>query len=274
MGGSLEGITVGVTADRRSAEQIRLLEGRGATCVHGPVIRTDLLDRADQLAAVTGSLARSEPALLVLTTGLGVRSWFTAAREHGFIEDLGELFGRSELWARGPKAARAIRSEGFEPTWQAPGARYDDVVERFGERLDGEIAIGPVGVQVDGAGAASLCDRLEELGGVVTTVPLYKWSLPSDPSAAEALIGGVLDGEIQAVTFTAKPAVENLLEIAERMGSERELVEALTNSAVAACVGPVCASAFDEFDSIVPLVPEQHRLGAMVKRLGDHFGSG
>ena len=271
MGGSLEGITVGVTADRRSAEQIRLLEGRGATCVHGPVIRTDLLDRADQLAAVTGSLARSEP---VLTTGLGVRSWFTAAREHGFIEDLVELFARSELWARGPKAARAIRSEGFEPTWQAPGARYDDVVERFGERLDGEIAIGPVGVQVDGAGAASLCDRLEELGGVVTTVPLYKWSLPSDPSAAEALIGGVLDGEIQAVTFTAKPAVENLLEIAERMGSERELVEALTNSAVAACVGPVCASAFDEFDSIVPLVPEQHRLGAMVKRLGDHFGSG
>ncbi|MEZ5270633.1 MAG: uroporphyrinogen-III synthase [Microthrixaceae bacterium] len=190
------------------------------------------------------------------------------------MDDLGELFGRSELWARGPKAARAIRSEGFEPTWQAPGARYDDVVERFGERLDGETAIGPVGVQVDGAGAVALCDRLRELGGVVTRVPLYQWSLPTDTSAAEALIRGLLDGEIQAVTFTAKPAVENLFEIAERMGSEGELVQALSNRAVAACVGPVCASAFDEFDSIVPLVPEQHRLGAMVKQLSDHFYRG
>ncbi|MCO5321806.1 MAG: hypothetical protein M9922_10450 [Microthrixaceae bacterium] len=55
------------------------------------------------------------------------------------------------------------------------------------------------------------------------------------------------------------------------MGSERQLVEALSKRAVAACVGPVCASAFDEFESIVPLVPEQHRLGAMVKRLSDYF---
>ena len=36
----MSGFLVGVTADRRAAEQIAMLERRGATVLHGPAIRT------------------------------------------------------------------------------------------------------------------------------------------------------------------------------------------------------------------------------------------
>jgi len=36
--GQLSGFCIGVTADRRSGEQIQMLESRGAECIHGPML--------------------------------------------------------------------------------------------------------------------------------------------------------------------------------------------------------------------------------------------
>lgn len=258
-----------MTADRRSDEQIRLLEGRGATCLHGPVIRTDPVDNTEAIRSATEALAADPPDLLVLTTGLGVRKWRAAADELGFADAYGRLFAGATLWARGPKAARAIRELGEEPAWQAPGATYDDVVDEFG-RLSGREGAS-VGVQVDGAGAVGLCGRLEELGAVVSRVPLYMWSIPERTDAAEGLVRAAVERELDAVTFTAKPAVENLFEIADRIGALEELVGAFSSDVAAVCVGPVCAGGFEPYPTIEPLVPERHRLGAMVSLMCDHL---
>jgi len=75
------------------------------------------------------------------------------------------------------------------------------------------------------------------------------------------------------LTFTAKPAVENFLEIAGFLGLAEEVADALATDVVAFCVGPVCATGFTDDDITTPLVPEKHRLGAMVQQIARHFAT-
>ena len=264
----LSGFTVGVTADRRSDEQIKLLTGRGADCVHGSVIRTHPLDSEAALGAATSALLADAPDATVLTTGLGVRSWFEAADALRLGDALHELLAATTLYARGPKARGALLTAGFEVDGQASLGKYSDVVQALVER---GIEREHVAVQLDGAGAADLCTAIEELGARVTRVPVYRWSLPESTADAERLVRATVDRRLDAITFTAKPAVENFFEIAALVGLLDETLDALSGDVVAACVGPVCATAITDAGLPYPLVPARYRLGAMVHCLGEHF---
>ncbi len=266
--GPLEGFTIAVTADRRAREQIQLLEGRGAVCIHGPVIKTHPLGSEDELRAATEEVLTGELDLIVLTTGLGVRGWLEAADAIQLGDDLFRRFEEVELYARGPKAKGALSTAGLEVSWTAPNARYEDIVSALAERgVEGR----RVAVQLDGAGAVGLCDELEALGATVVRVPVYRWSMPEDTGAAERLIRAIIDRRVDAVTFTAKPAVENFLEIADFLGVADELADALVTDVVPFCVGPVCATGFSDHELAEPFVPEKHRLGSMVQQIATQF---
>ena len=51
--GPLAGYTIGITADRRADEQMKLLAGRGAECLHGPVIKTHPVGSEDEMRVAT-----------------------------------------------------------------------------------------------------------------------------------------------------------------------------------------------------------------------------
>lgn len=264
----LTGYTIGVTADRRSDEQIKLLAGRGAECMHGPVIKTHPVDGDDAMREATEAIADDPPDIVVLTTGLGVRSWLEAADALHLGERLRDVLDGADLYARGPKANGALVTAGFDVAWTAPRARYDDIVEALEQR---DVRGADVAVQLDGAGAADLCERIEGLGATVVRIPVYRWSLPADTSAAERLIRATVDRRVDAVTFTARPAVENFFEIATHLGVLDDLDEALHTDVVPVCVGPVCATGFTDVGHEAPLVPDRHRLGAMVQLVATHF---
>ena len=264
----LAGFTIGVTADRRADEQIKLLEGRGASCLHGPVIKTHALGSEEHLRLATEAMLADPPDLVVLTTGLGVRSWLEAADALQLGDELRALLDVTTLLARGPKATGALTTAGLRVEWTAPNARYDDILATLAER---EVAGSKVAVQLDGAGAGALCDRVEALGAEVRRVPVYRWSLPEDSAPAERLVRAVAERRVDGITFTAKPAVENFLEIAGFVGLADDVVDALATDVTPFCVGPVCATGLTEDDLAVPLVPERHRLGAMVQQIARHF---
>lgn len=266
--GPLDGYTIGVTADRRADEQIKLLTGRGAECLHGPVIKTHPIGSQDDLRAATERVVADAPALAVLTTGLGVRGWLEAADALHLGERLRSTLDGVELFARGPKATGALVTAGFDVAWTAPRARYDDIVDVLADRPD--LVGRRIAVQLDGAGAAELCEQIERLGIDVERVPVYRWSLPEDTTAAERLLRAVVERRLDAVTFTAKPAVENFFEIAGLVGVLDDVVAALDDIEVF-CVGPVCATGFDDHPSVAVRVPDRHRLGAMVQQIATHF---
>ena len=99
--GPLSGFTVAVTADRRSEEQASLLARRGAEVLHGPVIKTLPLGDEGGTRQATLELIADPPDVVILSTALGVRGWFSAAAGLGLEEELLAVFGGAELVARG-----------------------------------------------------------------------------------------------------------------------------------------------------------------------------
>jgi uroporphyrinogen-III synthase len=266
--GPLTGFTVGVTACRRADEQIQLLERKGATVVHGPAIQTHPLVAEADLAAATRAVVDDPPDLTVLSTGIGVRAWFEAAETLDLAEALLDALGRSTVLARGPKAHGAAVTNGLEVGWQAPNGLASELVEHLA-------ALGAAGrrvaVQLDGAAGAPLAKAVSEVGAEVVAVPVYEWTMPADPSGAERLVDAVIERRVDAVTFTARPQVDNLTVIAERAGRLDDLLDALAGSVTTVCVGPVCASAITDLGLPEPLQPERYRLGSMVLALADEF---
>lgn len=264
----LTGFTIGVTADRRADEQIKLLTSRGAACVHGPVIKTHPLGSEEELHEATRRLIDTRPDVVVLTTGLGVRGWLEAASAARLGDELLDVLDGAALYPRGPKAVGALTTAGLEPVWRAATARYVDVVEGLRELGVENMT---VAVQLDGAGAAGLCEQIEAMGADVVRVPVYRWSLPEDMEPAERMLRAVAAGRIDALTFTARPAVENFFEIADLLGIGDEVVDAIDDHVEIFCVGPVCATGFTDIGIEDLRVPERYRLGALVQTVVQTF---
>ena len=266
--GPLTGFTVGVTACRRADEQIQLLERKGATVLHGAAIQTHPLVAEADLAAATREVVEHPPDFTLLSTGIGVRAWFEAAESLGLAGDLLDALDHSTVLVRGPKANGAAVTNGLAVDWLAPNGRASELVEELGRRA---IAGRRVAVQLDGASGAPLAKAVAELGADVVAVPVYEWTMPSDTGPAERLVEAVVDRRIDALTFTARPQVENLATVAERAGRLDQLLDALAGPVTTVCVGPVCASAITDLGLPEPLQPERYRLGSMVLAVADAF---
>ena len=72
-----------------------------------------------------------------------------------------------------------------------------------------------------------------DLGVDIVAVPVYRWELPEDRGLARRVLQGVVDGSIDAVTFTAAHAVTNFFTIADEIGVTDEVLAAFTGSTYA-----------------------------------------
>lgn len=266
---------VGITADRRWDEQARLFADRQFEIVHGPTMRTIDLSRDETLRAVTVALAEQPPDYLIVTTGMGLRRWLEAAAGWGLDSALlAGLAAQTRIVARGAKAHSATRGANLDVWWKAPLETMHEIVDHLAAFDD--VAQSRVALQLFDPDANPSTELLRTMAGELVEVPVYHWALPEDPAPARRLVDAAIAGELAAVTFTAQPAVHNLFRIAgDRRG---ELRDAFNGSVLAACVGPVCASAATDEGIVAPLWPDPPRLSPMVRlvtaRLTDPLGPG
>jgi len=273
--GPLAGYTIGITADRRWEEQAELLRRRGARVVHGPTIRTLPLHDEDALAHAINVLVDDAPDAVLLTTGLGTRGWFATAESIGVGEPLHGALASSRVYARGPKAAGAAVTAGLEVAWKAPGSRACELVQQLQADRDAGLLSGSrVAVQLDGSSQTSLQDQLVHAGFEVVAVPVYRWMVPPEHAPAVRLIQSVADRSVDAVTFTAGPAVDNFFALAEAEGVEDDVREAFNTEAVTAvCVGSVCGGHALRHGVRKIVEPQHPRLGAMVQACTTTFAA-
>ncbi len=268
--GPLTGFTIGVTACRRADEQIELLERKGASILHGPAIQTHPLVAEAELAEATRAVVAQPPDFTLLSTGIGVRAWFEAAESLDLAEGLLDALAQSVVIARGPKAHGAAVTNGLEVHWQTPNGWASEMIDHL---VEVGAAGARVAVQLDGASGAPLAKAVVEMGAHAVAVPVYEWTMPADTSGAERLIEAMIDGRVDGITFTARPQVENLVTVAERMGVADALLAALAGAVTVVCVGPVCASGITDLGLPEPVQPERYRLGSMVLCVADAFRS-
>lgn len=266
----MSGFVVGVTADRRADEQIAMLRRRGADVVHGQVIRTHPFAVDGPLAAALRDLVTRPPDITVLSTGIGVRGIVEAAECLELAEALVDALARSQVYARGPKAHGAAVTAGIPVHWQTASGVSAEILTEL-DRQGGVEGL-RVAVQLDGAAIQPLADTLRDRGAEVVPIPVYKWSLPDETAPALRLVQAIAERRVDAVTFTARPQIECLTEIADGAGLADQLRSGFNHRGVlAVCVGPVCLEAALAAGFGDPLVPQRPRLGSMVASLADEL---
>ena len=267
---SLAGRTVGVTADRRAEDQAVLLRRLSAEVVIGSTLRTETEPAGDALADVTRVLIADPPDIVVANTGFGMRAWWERAARWDLAEALHGALAGARLAARGPKAAGAARSLGLEVWWRSPEERLDHVAAHL---IDQGVAGRRVAVQLHGDDRSDVPAQLRAAGAEVIEVPVYRWQGPADEGPALELLARCCAGTLDAVTFTAGPAVRGLVDLAEREGRLDELLGRMNGSVLVMCVGPVCAQVARDEGIREPHHPEAWRLGSMVRHLAETLGS-
>jgi uroporphyrinogen-III synthase len=267
----LEGLTIGITADRRATEQAQMLEQRGARVLFGPSLETALIEAHEDTRAATVSLLASPPEAVVANTALGIRTWLSMADAWGMTEDIVAMLAGAYVAARGPKAAGALLALGVEIDWRAPAATLSEVVDHLVE--DRGVVGRRIALQVDGRAQNEAQDRLASAGAEVVEISTYRWAKPKDTGPALRLIDAACNGKVDALTFTAAPAVHNLFELAADVGVGEALAAALNGPVLAMCVGPVCRAAAVERGVERAREPAMPRLGGMVKALADELAT-
>ena len=267
----LQGFTVAVTADRRSAEQIELFARRGARVLHAPTMATQYLDDEAALRRATDEVLRDPPDVVIATTGIGLRAWFETAQGWDLVDPLLAALRPARVVARGVKAAAVARQWGLEVALQPASERLDDAIALL---LADGVAGQRVVVQEHGQPTGWAAADLTAAGAEVVPVPVYRWRLPDDPAPAHRLVEAVVAGEVDAVTFTSAPAVTNLFTLADLQDQGRALRAAFNSGrVVAGCVGSVCAGAATDEGVTAPLFPDVGRLGLLVRLVTDELSS-
>jgi uroporphyrinogen-III synthase len=260
----LAGFRIGVTAARKVEEQVALLERRGARVERAPALSLDPnhVDDDDLRAATTDVLSRPVD-LFLATTGIGMKTWFAAAERWGVLDELLASIGSAEILARGPKSVGAMRNRGLRELWSPPSECFEDVLEHLrGRDLTGLRIV----VQEHGQSLSMVAHALRRQGADVSTVTVYRVASADDPEPTFRLVDLIADRALDAVTFTSAPAVAAVMEAAGVTGRRDEVVSAFQADAVATCVGPVTAAAFEPW-GVPTIFPGRSRLAAMVKQL-------
>ena len=267
-GDDLRGFSVAVTADRRRDEQAVLLERTGLEVLMFPLLQTEPED-AGALQALTEKIAAAPPDYLLANTGYGMRTWLGLSAQWGSQQALVDALGaRTAIATRGAKALGELRKVGLDAWYKAPGETLEEVVDRL---LQEDLAGKSVVFQLHGEPSESAVAQLREAGAEVTSVPVYKMGGGGVP-VAQALVGAVIDGSVDAVTFTAAPQVQALARSAEQQGRATQVLEAFNRGGVTTvCIGDVCAGAAMAVGISQPLVPEHPRLGSLATALGAHL---
>jgi uroporphyrinogen-III synthase len=257
---------VGITADRRAEEQAELLRRQGARVAFGPVRRTLPLGDDEALRSATARVIEEAPSIVLLTTGIGVRSWVGAAEAWGSADQLLDVLSAARLCSRGPKAYAAAVQLGLTVWRREPTERLDAMVASL---VDSGVEGEHVAIQLYGEPVPWAVEALERAGARVTAVPIYRWVAPDDDTRARRLVRDAIDGHLDAVTFTCPSAVRNLCRIAEDDGTLDPLLAAFRDGLVACVMGPVTAEVATACCVAVGCAPSLGRLGLMVRALSE-----
>ncbi|BAZ98225.1 MAG: uroporphyrinogen-III synthase [Methanothermobacter sp.] len=257
----LEGLrnrTVAVTRPpERSAEAVELIEGAGGRALVAPTLE---LKEAHTESLREVCRRADEWDLVIFTSQAAVESLFQLCREFA-----GKIRKDCLVAVIGPRTARVAGEHGL---------RVDIVPEDYTAEglLDALTGLNIEGWKVAlprTLSARKVLPRgLEMMGAEVLVAEAYRSGLPEDTGPAEELIDGLLDGKVDAVTFTSPLTVENLFKIA---GNRRkELIEVLKRVKVAA-IGPITLRKLEEH-GITAVTPERYTVKDMIAALAVSMG--
>jgi uroporphyrinogen III methyltransferase/synthase len=257
----LFGRRIVVTRSREQAGELcEALENLGAQAIEA---RTFTLAAPDDPEAVERAAASADTYSWIVFESANAVDRFLGALSRG-PRDFRALGGVS-LCAIGPSTGERLSARGFRPDVVIPELRAEGVADTIeairpmaGQRV---LVVRPDYFR------DVLASELNRRGALVTDLVAYQTSPESpDTPAAQELYRRLLDGAIDAVTFTSPTGLSRFVDL-----FGREQAVDLLNTTVVAAIGPVTAAAAAELGIRTPIVPETYTVEGLVRRIVEHF---
>jgi uroporphyrinogen III methyltransferase/synthase len=258
----LFGKRIVVTRSREQArELVDLLESLGAQTIEAPTFR---LAAAEDPESVDRAAASSHQYAWIVFESANAVSRYFAALLNG-VRDLRAL-GGVRVAAIGPSTADRLLSLGLRPDVVVPESGTEATVRA----LEGHgglsgipiLVVRPDHGRVEQA-RESLAAELRRRGADATDLIAYR-TMPgaSEAAAVQDLYRELLDGRIDAVTFTTPTAVQRFVDL---IGPDQ--AADLLNQTVVVAIGPVTASAAQALGITSPHVADPFTVEGLIDTL-------
>jgi uroporphyrinogen decarboxylase len=257
------GLRVVAFESRMAAETAKMIERLGGNAMLAPAMREVPLEDNHAALDFAERLLAGEFDIVILLTGVGVRALFLVMETRHARAAIVAALSRTTIVVRGPKPTKAVRELGLEPaiaarepsTWRE---LLDDLSKQI--RLEGK----KVAVQEYGVSNRDLIAGLEARGARVTTVSVYRWTLPIDRGPMREALKAIAAREAEVALFTSASQVVNVMQMAEAEGIGAEVRHGLAAMAIGS-IGPVCSAVLSSNGIHPDFEPEHSKLGHLIK---------
>jgi uroporphyrinogen-III synthase len=256
---------VALLESRMKSELARLVEKHGGTPLCVPAVHEAPQIEAELVCGLLDELVAGQHQVVIFMTGVAVSLLFELAQELGRHAELVTSLRTVTTVCRGPKPTAALRGFGVSPTLSA--REPFTAAELIDALSDLDIAGRGVLLFNYGERSETLSETLLARRAVLREFWLYRWQLPTEIDAIEALVRRIVAREVDALAVTCQIQFRHLYQVAERLDLGRELVEALRKDVVVAAVGPTCRAIIEVHGVRPHVMPEHPKMGPLVMAL-------
>ena len=218
---------------------VHALEAVGARTVSVQAVRSFASAEGVGVREATLAVLAGRVDDLLVASDFGFRAWLRAARRWGLADRLVRHVRAGRLLASDARAADALREVGCSEIWSTAAGSTEELVRYLlGYRQVGRRVV----VQGDGVSVAEWCHALRGAGAEVVEVQTFRFAPPVHAGLLRRLADQVVNRQVDAVAFTAAPAVVHLLAQAVADRRRDALLNALADEVPALCVGSLTAA--------------------------------
>src|SRR5262245_35524059 len=265
----LGNITVAILEHRYTKEFSALFERLGATVVACPMLEERPVENRQELQDFVRQVSARNLDAMIFLTGVGARFLIAEAESIGIKDEFLNALGDMTIVVRGPKPLDALRQFRVRVDVIPENPTTEGVIEALRTR---DVKGRRIGIQLYGTPNPQLVSALESKGANVTPVQVYAYGAAADSSAVSGLISRIVDGGIRTIAFTSAPQVRMLFDFADRLGMAEPLANALRTQVVVASIGEVTTRALTERNLVPAIVPNESKMAALAKAVGEYFG--
>ena len=253
----LFGKRIVVTRARAQASSFAaILESYGAHTIQFPTIEIrPILENH----ALDKAIARlSDYDWVIFTSVNAVEIFYSQLRENS--ADV-RSFGKAQICAVGPKTVEALNRIGILPDFvpsQSRGAAIANEMENLAEKS--------VLLPCARIAPEDLPNGLREKGAIVRAIPIYD-TVKTEGKGREELEKGIMDSEIDMVTFTSSSTVTNFVEM-----FDQHYPEVILAKVRIAAIGPSTAEAVKRCGLKVDVMPSEASVEALAQEIVRFYG--
>lgn len=267
---SFNGLRVLSLESRRAKEIEKLIRTYGGDAIVVPSMREVGLESNGEVLEFAAGLLRGEFDLVIFLTGVGVRRMLELVQSRFDREDFLAALRKVKIAARGAKPATVLRElkVPVQIVSEEPST-WHEMMRAIDEGLGPSLGEMRIAIQEYGASNPELLTELSSRSRSLTKVPVYQWALPEDLEPLRQGVLALVNGTIDVVLFTTSVQVIHLFQVAEQMGMEARLRDAL-RSIVVLSIGPTTSEELAHYDIQPDFEPSRPKMGFLVNEAAQY----